>query len=265
MILTGNNMKTENMYVQLFVNFYNPAFKVDISEDSSFTVRAVDAILQRRFHRNKQPYQALIETYVYDSLTNIEKSLFLEAKINELLAGMWEEKNRDLRIKIWDEIRSLAEEALLLNPHAAISRVMLSREAIVINEDYEKGITIMLDVLKEYPDAEWGYLFMVRRLFEKGKYKLARPYIGKISTPVWRIIYFLTARFFVPFTPIIIIGYFLWVLLLAQPFWIMIAVLIPYGMISIYSWIKNDIPIKSLYTVWFFVFLFLSIVGLINM
>ncbi|MCB2178347.1 hypothetical protein KQH61_00350 [bacterium] len=255
-------METENIYTQLIENLGNPTFNVDVNEDSSFSVRVVDAINQLYTKKNRAAYQALEAKYEYESLSDVEKSLFIEIKILDLFFQNQKVKNRALRNQVWEEIVTSAKEALLLNPRGAISRAMLARYAFISSMS-ERGFTLLLEVLEDYPKANWIYIDLVRLMVLAGNYKPTRPYIGKISDPIWRILYFLTINILQRFSLIISFGYFFGVNFLPQSFWLSIAVLGPLGIIAIYSIIMNERPLTIFYVSWFFMLLFITIIPIV--
>lgn len=234
-------MKSNNIYAQLVENLGKSTFKLDVNEDSAYEDQVVHAISQLYTKKSREAYQILSAKFVYESLSNYEKSLFLEAKISDLM----------IHKKYGEEIITLSEKAFQLNPHGAISRLILSRTEFDRGE-IQNGIDLLLEVLKDYPEAQWIYLDIVRLLVMKRKYNLARPYIGHIPIPIWRIIYLFTVKTMLPpYSFIIVFGYLYGVLLLPNALWLNILVLVPYGILTIYLLVKNEIPLKLLYIVWF--------------
>lgn len=239
-----------NIYSSFIENLDDPTFRVDLSKHTSFEAKVTAGLVNIWHKKDGKVYDMLSSEVEFDRLSDFEKSLMLEAKISEL---WFKEHNLEKVIPI-------AQETFSLNQHAMICKMILMEKSF--NEgEYESGISLWLENLKDYPKAKWTHLFLVRILFSRRKIKLARRYIGNISNPVWRIIYFFTIRIFLPFFWLFIFGY-LYALFQPNGYWVILAFYIPLGFFTIYTRRKNEIPLINFYTYFFGAFTLLTVMYL---
>ena len=134
-----------------------------------------------------------------NEVTDYEKSLLLEAEMSLAL----------IRKDNIMDYRSSAEEALMLNPNGAISRMVLSRIAFA-EGSIKKGINYLTEIKELYPGARWIYLEAARILAYIKSSKITANLIWNIPQIGLRILYLVSLKFTIPYYWLIIILYGLW-------------------------------------------------------
>lgn len=196
----------------------------------------------------KQPVDwALLEIEEHKAVTDIEKALYLEAKMTALYA-------QEGKI---EKLVPLAEEAINLNSESVMALMFLSSWEFE-NKNTEEGIRKLMLIIDVFPDATWVYLHIVRVLVTLRDYRKACQYIKLITKKSLRNLYFVTICLIRPSFWVLLFIFSLWIYL-NGPGWLFFIIFIPFVSLYALSVFLKERALYYRYSIWI-VFLFLLMV-----